>query len=103
MNKTELIDKLLHLGNTTEMCSSTDRHNAKELAHTLIDEYLEAINYTHCCESDSELLPYLEKKKLVDDAYWLNLQNLSGREDFEEAFRLGIETGVDEVLEKLQG
>jgi hypothetical protein len=56
MNKTELIDKLLHLGNTTEMCSSTDRHNAKELAHTLIDEYLEAINYTHCCKSDSELL-----------------------------------------------
>ena len=49
MNKTELIDKLLHLGNTTEMCSSTDRHNAKELAHTLIDEYLEAINYTRCC------------------------------------------------------
>ena len=45
MNKTELIDKLLHLGNTTEMCSSTDRYNAKELAHTLIDEYLEAINY----------------------------------------------------------
>ena len=49
MNKTELIDKLLHLGNTTEMCCSTDQHNAKELAHTLIDEYLEAINYTHSC------------------------------------------------------
>ena len=59
MNKTELIDKLLHLGNTTEMCSSTDRHNAKELAHTLIDEYLEAINYTHSCKSDSELLKVL--------------------------------------------
>jgi hypothetical protein len=44
MNKTELIDKLLHLGNTTEMCCSTDRHNAKELAHTLLDEYLQAIN-----------------------------------------------------------
>jgi hypothetical protein len=54
MNKTELIDKLLHLGNTTEMCCSTDRHNAKEFAHTLLNEYLEAINYTHCCESDSE-------------------------------------------------
>ena len=49
MNKTELIDKLLHLGNTTEMCYSTERHNAKELAHTLLDEYLEAINYTHSC------------------------------------------------------
>tara|TARA_R110000803_G_scaffold77421_5_gene142298 strand:+ start:2759 stop:3004 length:246 start_codon:yes stop_codon:yes gene_type:complete len=56
MNKTELIDKLLHLGNTTEMCCSTDQHNAKELAHTLIDEYLEAINYTHSCKSDSEQL-----------------------------------------------
>ena len=56
MNKTELIDKLLHLGNTTEMCCSTDRHNAKELAHTLIDEYLEAIDYTHSCKSDSEQL-----------------------------------------------
>ena len=56
MNKTELIDKLLHLGNTTEMCSSTDRHNAKELAHTLIDEYLKAINYSQCCKSDSEQL-----------------------------------------------
>ena len=61
MNKTELIDKLLHLGNTTEMCSSTDRHNAKEIAHTLIDEYLEAINYTRCCKqlfySDSICFP----------------------------------------------
>ena len=54
--KTELIDKLLHLGYTTEMCCSTDQHNAKELAHTLLDEYLQAINYTHCCKSDSEQL-----------------------------------------------
>ena len=49
MNKTELIDKLLQLGNETEMCCSTERHNAKELAHTLLDEYLTAINYTHSC------------------------------------------------------
>lgn len=42
-----------------------------------------------------------EKKQLIEDAYCLNLQNLSGREDFEEAFKLGIETGVDETLEKL--
>ena len=66
MNKTELIDKLLHLGNTTEMCCSTDRHNAKELAHTLIDEYLTAINYTHCCKSDSEQLICEECKDIVD-------------------------------------
>lgn len=65
------------------------------------DEIKTAINYTHCCKSDSELLSDVEKKQLIEDAYWLNLQNLSGREDFEEAFKLGIETGVDETLEKL--
>jgi 7-cyano-7-deazaguanine synthase in queuosine biosynthesis len=57
MNKTELIDKLLHLGSTIEICNSTQTSKkAKELAHTLLDEYLEAINYTHSCKSDSELL-----------------------------------------------
>jgi hypothetical protein len=66
MNKTELIDKLLHLGNTTEMCCSTDRHNAKELAHTLIDEYLEAINYTRCCQTVN-----LEVKPTFEE--WLNV------------------------------
>ena len=25
-------------------------------------EHLEAIDYTHCCKSDSELLPYKDKK-----------------------------------------
>ena len=58
MNKTELIDKLLHLGSTTEICNSTQTSKkAKELAHKLLDEYLAAINYTHCCKSDSEQLP----------------------------------------------
>ncbi len=66
-----------------------------------ISELEQAINYTHCCESDSEQLPDVEKKQLIEDAYWLNLQNLNGRENFEEAFKLGIETGVDETLEKL--
>jgi len=66
MNKTELIDKLLHLGNTTEMCCSTDRHNAKELAHTLLDEYLQAINDTHCCNSDIEQLKDEEIPKIDD-------------------------------------
>ena len=55
--QTELIDKLLHLGSTIEICNSTQTsEKAKELAHKLLDEYLEAINYTHCCKSDSELL-----------------------------------------------
>ncbi len=57
MNKTELIDKLLHLGSTIEICNSTQTSKkAKELAHKLLDNYLEAINNTHCCESDSEQL-----------------------------------------------
>ena len=72
------------------------------LKKSIISAINEAINYTRCCKSDSELLPDVEKKQLIEDAYWLNLQNLNGREDFEEAFKLGIETGVDETLEKLQ-
>ena len=57
MNKTELIDKLLHLGSTIEICNSTQTSKkAKELAHKLLDNYLEAINDTHCCKSDSEQL-----------------------------------------------
>jgi hypothetical protein len=46
-------------------------------------------------------MPDLEKEKLIDDAYCLNLQNLSGREDFEEAFRIGVETGVNDTIEHL--
>ena len=43
MNKTELINKLLHLGSTIEICNSTQTSKkAKELAHNLLDEYLEA-------------------------------------------------------------
>ena len=62
MNKTELIDKLLHLGSTIEIYNSTQTSKkAKELAHNLLDEYLEAINYTHCCKRDSELLCDEEK------------------------------------------
>jgi hypothetical protein len=46
-------------------------------------------------------LPDLEKKKLINDAFWLNLQNLSGREDFAEAFKKGVEVGVNDTLEHL--
>ena len=42
-----------------------------------------------------------DKEQLIEDSYDLNLQNLSGREDFQQAFRLGIMTGVDETLDKL--
>ena len=76
MNKTELIDKLLHLGNTTEMCCSTDRHNAKELAHTLLDEYLQAINDTHCCT---------ELKGEKDDDDWV--QDVIDREAMSDEWR----------------
>ena len=39
------------------------------------------------------------EEKLVDEIYWLYLQNLSGREDFQEAFRLGIESAVEHLTE----
>ena len=42
-----------------------------------------------------------KKEKIIEDAYFLNLQNLSGREDFEEAFKIGIETGVNDTIEYL--
>jgi hypothetical protein len=42
-----------------------------------------------------------EKAELADISYLLNLQNLSGREDFQQAFKLGIMTGIDETIEKL--
>ena len=63
MNKTEFIDKLLHLGSTIEIRNSTHTSKkAKELAHTLLDDYLESINYTHCCESDSEKLLFTQEE-----------------------------------------
>lgn len=43
-----------------------------------------------------------KRKELTKDFYWLNLQNLSGREEFDEAFRTGIMTGIDELTEWLQ-
>jgi len=49
------------------------------------------------------MLPNDDKRKeLTEIFYWLNLQNLSGREEFDEAFRLGIMTGIDELTEWLQ-
>ena len=42
-----------------------------------------------------------DKEQLIEDSYDLNLQNLSGRENFQQAFKLGIMTGVDETLDKL--
>ena len=34
-----------------------DKIRDEDDLNELIDNYLEAINYTHCCKSDSELLP----------------------------------------------
>ena len=87
MNKTELIDKLLHLGSTIEICNSTQTSKkAKELAHNLLDEYLKAINYTRCCETlptkEEMVAKWYNKvfknnfkfrkvfKDVVDDAYY---------------------------------
>jgi hypothetical protein len=51
MNKTDLISKLLWLGYTSAEEGKEKRKEAVSMAHNLVDEYLEAINYTRCCES----------------------------------------------------
>jgi hypothetical protein len=38
--------------------------------------------------------------ELIEEIYWLNLQNLNGREDFEEAFMKGIEVAVTTLKEE---
>ena len=45
MNKTELINKLLWLGYTSAEEGTKKRKEAVSMAHNLVDEYLEAINY----------------------------------------------------------
>ena len=59
MNKTELINKLLWLGYTSAEEGTEKRKEAISTAHNLVDEYLEAINYTRCCKSGSEQLVLL--------------------------------------------
>tara|TARA_R110000772_G_scaffold11973_3_gene37067 strand:+ start:834 stop:998 length:165 start_codon:yes stop_codon:yes gene_type:complete len=49
MNKAEFINKLLWLGYTSAEEGKEKRKEAVSIAHNLLDEYLEAINYTHCC------------------------------------------------------
>jgi len=74
-------------------------NNGFDEAIALLNKQEEAINYTRC----STQLPDVDKRKEIEEeAYLLNLQNLSGREDFEEAFRLGIITGIDETIEYLE-
>jgi hypothetical protein len=102
MEKFNII-QLLNKAETKVNSTMLSKLRKTEINLILLEIKKLAINYTHCCESDSEQLPDVEKKQLIEDAYWLNLQNLNGRENFEEAFKLGIETGVDETLEKLQG
>ena len=66
MDKTELINKLLWLGYTSAEEGTEKRKEAVNMAHNLLDEYLEAINYTHCCKSDSELLKDKQKLSFED-------------------------------------
>jgi hypothetical protein len=35
------------------------------------------------------------RMNLIDRIYWLDLQNMNGREDFQEAFKKGIEATVE--------
>tara|TARA_R100000544_G_scaffold791_1_gene487 strand:- start:1074 stop:1337 length:264 start_codon:yes stop_codon:yes gene_type:complete len=46
----KIVDKCFH------SYASSFRNEAKQEATILIDKHLEAINYTHCCKSDSEQL-----------------------------------------------
>ena len=61
MNKAEFINKLLWLGYTSAEEGTKKRKEAVSMAHTLLDEYLKAINHTHCCEGRSRtvILLYL--------------------------------------------
>jgi len=43
-----------------------------------------------------------EEEKLVEEIYWLELQNLSGREDFQKAFEAGIRAAVSHFSEQLK-
>jgi hypothetical protein len=50
-------------------------------------------------ENETTLRPFPDEEKvttLKEDAYLLNLQNLSERVSAEKAFQMGIETGFDE-------
>lgn len=95
------LDELIYfIEQQVEFCEDSKLMENEKWAFELVLEKAkkETITVTRC----STQLPTLEKAKLIDHAYWLNLQNLSGREDFEKAFRTGIEVGVNETLEKLQ-
>ncbi len=74
--KTEEIQDRLERGYTMAIYGT--RENIHEQMTNDISELLEAINYTHCCKSDSELLP----KRLSASAY---TQAMSGNyEEFVE-------------------
>ena len=49
MSKTELINKLLWLGYTSAEEGKKKRKDAVNVAHNLVDKYLETINHTNCC------------------------------------------------------
>jgi hypothetical protein len=77
MNKTELISKLLWLGYTSAEEGKEKRKEAVSMAHNLVDEYLEAINYTRCCTElrDEYLQPELDKYKNI------KVEQTKGRSD----------------------
>jgi hypothetical protein len=38
-----------------------------------------------------------DRMNLIDQIYWLELQNMNGREDFQEAFKKGIEAAIEHL------
>ena len=62
-----MTDKIKLLEEIIESCRDRYGDNRNEIAKALflLNEIKEAINYTRCCKSDSELLP----KRLSNEAY----------------------------------
>lgn len=48
---------------------------------------------------DKKIQLEVKKETFINYVYEMNLQNLNGREDFEEAFLKGIECAYDEIVE----
>ena len=60
----------------------TGRVLREATVQSMIDDFKKSINYTHCCKSDSELLPTKEKLNFED---WLKFRKIERIND--DAFK----------------
>ncbi len=60
------IEHILNDALNKALCSKNriQRPNSNNIAE-FVSEYLKSINYTHCCKSDSELLPNMTLERFV--------------------------------------